>query len=130
MKEFTDEEMTELLPTARPYTIAILKAGPRFGTDSAADIIWEHGRRNFALRDDGILAIVLPVADGSQLCRVCVFAARRPTKPPQSWMPIRAWPPGYSPSKSTRAPDSRGIICRNGMTVGIRGRGSSVCGLS
>ncbi|EUA38058.1 hypothetical protein I549_2760 [Mycobacterium avium subsp. avium 2285 (R)] len=38
-------------------------------------MIWEHGRRNFGLRDDGVLAVVLPVSDGSDVCGVGVFAA-------------------------------------------------------
>ena len=73
MKVFTDDEMNALLPTVRPYSVAILKAGPNFGTDGAQQIVWEHGRRNFGLRDDGVLAVVLPVADGSDVCGVCVF---------------------------------------------------------
>ena len=36
-------------------------------------IIWEHGRRNFALRADGVLAIVCPVADGSEVNGLGIF---------------------------------------------------------
>jgi hypothetical protein len=75
MKTFTDDEMGQLLPTAKSYSIAILKQGPKYGDDAAAAIIWEHGRRNFGLRDDGVLAVVLPVTDGSEVCGVGVFAA-------------------------------------------------------
>jgi hypothetical protein len=75
MKTFTDEEMGQLLPTAKPYSVVILKQGPKFNDDSAPAIIWEHGRRNFGLRDDGIMAVVLPVIDDSDVCGVCVFAA-------------------------------------------------------
>jgi hypothetical protein len=75
MKTFTDEEMGRLLPSAKPYTVAILKQGPSFGDDTAPGIIWEHGRRNFGLRDDGVLAVVLPVTDGSDVCGIGVFAA-------------------------------------------------------
>ena len=31
MKTFTDEEMGQLLPTAKPYSVVILKQGPKFG---------------------------------------------------------------------------------------------------
>lgn len=62
MKHFTDQEMGELLPSAREYSVVILKRGPRFGDESSPAIIWEHGRRNFGLRDDGVLAVVLPVS--------------------------------------------------------------------
>jgi hypothetical protein len=75
MKTFTDEEMGALLPTAREYSVVILKRGPRFGDESSPGIIWEHGRRNFALRDDGVLAVVLPVSDESDVCGIGVFAA-------------------------------------------------------
>ncbi|OBH80139.1 hypothetical protein A5682_16240 [Mycobacterium mantenii] len=75
MKIFTDEEMGALLPTAKPYSVVILKRGPRFGDESSAGIIWEHGRRNFGLRDDGVLAVVLPVSDESDICGIGVFAA-------------------------------------------------------
>jgi hypothetical protein len=75
MKTFTDEEMGRLLPTTRPYSVVILKRGPRFGDESSPGIIWEHGRRNFGLRDDGVLAVVLRVADESDVCGIGVFAA-------------------------------------------------------
>jgi len=74
MRTFTDQEMGELLPTAKPYSAVILKKGPNFDDDAAPGIIWEHGRRNFGLRDDGVMAVVLPVVDGSEVCGICVFA--------------------------------------------------------
>jgi hypothetical protein len=75
MRTFTDEEMGRLLPNAKPYSVVILKQGPNFRDDTAPAIIWEHGRRNFGLRDDGVLAVVLPVTDGSDVCGIGVFAA-------------------------------------------------------
>ena len=74
MRTFTDEEMGQLLPNAKPYSVVILKQGPNFRDDTVPAIIWEHGRRNFGLRDDGVLAVVLPVADGSDVCGIGVFA--------------------------------------------------------
>ncbi len=74
-KTFTDEEMGQLLPTTKTYSLVILKQGPNFTDETAPAIIWEHGRRNFGLRDDGVLAVVLPVADGSEVCGIGVFAA-------------------------------------------------------
>jgi hypothetical protein len=73
MKTFTDEEMNALLPAAKPYSVVILKQGPKFAGDASPPIIWEHGRRNFALRHDGVLAVVLPVTDDSEVCGVGVF---------------------------------------------------------
>ena len=75
MKIFTDEEMGPLLPTAKPYSVVILKKGARFDDDTTPGIVWEHGRHNFGLRDDGVLAVVLPVTDGSDVCGIGVFAA-------------------------------------------------------
>ena len=75
MRTFTDEEMGQLLPTAKPYSVVILKRGPRFGDEASPGLIWEHGRRNFGLRDDGVLAVVLPVTDESDVCGIGVFAA-------------------------------------------------------
>src|ERR1700742_3201857 len=75
MKTFTDEEMGQLLPTAKAYCVVILKKGPNFDDDATPGIVWEHGRRNFGLRDDGVLAVVLPVTDGSDVCGIAVFAA-------------------------------------------------------
>jgi hypothetical protein len=36
-------------------------------------LIWEHGRRNFSLRADGLLSIVCPVTDDTELCGVAIF---------------------------------------------------------
>jgi len=63
----TDEEMRALLPTTKEYTAVILKAGPNRHMAGADAIIWEHGRRNFALRADGLLSIVCPISDGSDV---------------------------------------------------------------
>jgi hypothetical protein len=61
------------LPAARQYTVVILKQGPNFGGDDTPAIIWEHGRRNFSLRHEGLMPVVLPVTDGSEVCGVGVF---------------------------------------------------------
>jgi hypothetical protein len=73
MKRVTDDEMKAILPTAKAYSVAILKAGPNYHSPEAAPIIWEHGRRNFSLRDDGVLSVVLPVTDSSDVCGIGVF---------------------------------------------------------
>jgi len=53
--------------------VLILRPG-RLCVGRCAPVIWEHGRRNFGLRDDGVLAVVLPVRDDSDVCGVGVFA--------------------------------------------------------
>ena len=75
MRTFTDLEMGELLPTAKAYSVVILTRGPRFDDEATPAIIWEHGRRNFGLRDEGVLVVVLPVTDSSDVCGIGVFAA-------------------------------------------------------
>ena len=74
MRHFTDDEMNALLPTAKPYSVVILTAGPKYAADDSAAVVWEHGRRNFGLRDDGVLAVVLPVMDDSDVCGIGVFS--------------------------------------------------------
>ncbi|HKW69973.1 MAG TPA: hypothetical protein VJP81_05260 [Candidatus Dormibacteraeota bacterium] len=77
----TDDTLRESLGRALPYTIVILTAGPRFSPagpnrdPAVAQTIWEHGKRNFALRETGLLAIVCPVADGTNVAGIGVFAA-------------------------------------------------------
>ncbi len=71
----TDETMRRMLPTAKTYSLMILKAGPKRHAPGADEIIWEHGRRNFALRADGVLSIVCPVGDGSDVCGIGIFNA-------------------------------------------------------
>src|SRR4051794_30233021 len=77
----TDEMLERALTEVRPYTIVILKAGPNFETpgpdrgSGVTGIIWEHGKRNFALRASGLMPIVCPVADGSGITGVGVFDA-------------------------------------------------------
>jgi hypothetical protein len=70
---FSDDEMRALLPTTRPYTALILKAGPHRHMDGVDAVVWEHGRRNFGLRADGLLSIVCPVNDGSDVTGIGIF---------------------------------------------------------
>lgn len=63
MGEPTDDEMRALMGTVRPYTILILRPGPNRNMEDVGPVIWEHGRRNMRLRDEGSLAIVIPVGD-------------------------------------------------------------------
>jgi hypothetical protein len=83
LPDVSDETLRAALATTIPYTILILKAGPRFsppGPDRDPEVaaaIWRHGKRNFALREAGLLAIVCPVADGSNVVGVSVWAATK-----------------------------------------------------
>jgi hypothetical protein len=81
LPQVTDEMLQQALGGVRPYTIVVLKAGPGYsmpGPDRDPDVdrtVWEHGKRNFALRLAGLMPIVCPVADGSGVTGVGVFNA-------------------------------------------------------
>ena len=71
----TDELMRQRISATRNYCIVILKAGPKKNEEGAEKIIWEHGRRNFALRADGVLSIVCPISDESNVSGIGIFNA-------------------------------------------------------
>ena len=75
MTTITDEFMRQMLATTKKYCVVILKAGPNRNEDGVEKIIWEHGRRNFALRAEGVLSIVCPISDGSNVTGVGIFNA-------------------------------------------------------
>ena len=78
LPEISDTEMRERLAGTRDYTLMILKTTPKTFTDEGRPVIWEHGRRNMALRAAGALAIVCPVTDGGDVAGIGIFPA-----PPQ-----------------------------------------------
>ena len=75
MEPITDDYMHQMLPTTRQYSVVILKAGPEKNKSGSDKIIWEHGRRNFSLRADGLLPIV------------CVGYAHSTTEVRVQWKP-------------------------------------------
>jgi len=75
MTTITDDDMRQMLTATRNYSLVILKVGPHRHDEGADSIIWEHGRRNFALRAEGALSIVCPIADGSEIAGVGIFDA-------------------------------------------------------
>lgn len=75
LPEISDDDMRRMMATTQPYSVVVLHRGPRYADDGARAIIWEHGRRNFALRAAGRLAVVCPVPDDSDLAGIGIFAA-------------------------------------------------------
>lgn len=71
--EVTDEYMREMLTRSAPFSVVILERGPEHGSPGSEAIVWEHGRRNFELRAAGLLAVVCPVPDDSDVCGVGIF---------------------------------------------------------
>lgn len=73
MQPISDEYMLEMRTRSKAYTLLILKAGPQYTQPGAEQIIWEHGRRNHMLRAEGLLAIVCPVPDESDVAGIGIF---------------------------------------------------------
>jgi hypothetical protein len=73
MKEITDDYMREMMTKSRDYSVVILRKSHAYNLPGADKIVWEHGRRNFALRAGGILSIVCPVRDGGEVAGVGIF---------------------------------------------------------
>lgn len=69
----SDEAMRAAMGTTRPYSVVILRDGPRADHPDRDAIVWEHGRRNFRLRAAGLLAVVLPVRDDSAVDGIGIF---------------------------------------------------------
>ncbi len=75
MTTITDEYMKQMGAATKNYTVVILKKGPAFKMPDCFPVIWEHGRRNYALRADGLLSIVCPVADDTEIAGIGIFNA-------------------------------------------------------
>lgn len=69
----TDAEMRTIIQYSQPYSVVVLRAGPKYGSPEAKDLIWEHSRRNFSLRAKGDLAVILGVSDDSDIRGFGIF---------------------------------------------------------
>ena len=75
MTTITDELMMQMISQAKLYSIVLLKSGPNYGKPENQPSIWEHARRNFELREKGLLSIVCPVSDDTDLKGIGIFNA-------------------------------------------------------
>ena len=75
MTTITDEYMQQMLIKTKEYCAVLLKPGPKADHPDIKKIIWEHGRRNFALRADGLLSIVCPVTEETGVSGIGIFNA-------------------------------------------------------
>jgi len=75
MTTITDDYMYSILQKTREYCIVLLKPGPKAEHPDVKTILWEHVRRNFSLRADGLLSIVCPVTIESGLSGLGIFNA-------------------------------------------------------
>jgi hypothetical protein len=75
MTQITDEYMREQLSRSRTYCFVLLRATPKRKEPGADKLVWEHGRRNFGLRQEGLLAIVCPATGEGDVRAVAIFNA-------------------------------------------------------
>jgi len=75
MKPITNEFMMEMLGKSRNYTVVLLKKGPNEDIPEVKQIIWEHGRKNFELREEGLLSIVCPIVEENEIRGIGIFNA-------------------------------------------------------
>jgi hypothetical protein len=85
----TDDQMRSRLAESRSYTLLILKRTPMLKRPEVDPIIWEHGRRNMALQQAGLMPIVCPARDETDLAGICIL-----TVPPKRAAEIVADDPG------------------------------------
>ena len=75
MADITDDYMRDMLAKTKGYTLVLLKAAANYDAPGAGATIFEHGRRNFRLRAEGVLSIVCPIDDETEWAGLCIFDA-------------------------------------------------------
>ncbi|MFT3912376.1 MAG: hypothetical protein QM737_23315 [Ferruginibacter sp.] len=73
MLTISDEYMQAMLATIKPYCIVLLRSKADPQVENIKSIIWEHGRRNFALRAEGKICIVSPVSKEADVAGLYIF---------------------------------------------------------
>ena len=73
MVKITDEYMKQLLSTSKNYTIVILRKTEKINEPGTDKIKYEHGKRNFKLRKEGIMPIVCRIDDNSDISGIAIF---------------------------------------------------------
>ena len=75
MHEITDEQMQLMLTKTKEYSFVTLKITEGVQSENVQSILWEHARRNFSLRADGVLSIVAPVTEERAIAGIYIFNA-------------------------------------------------------
>ena len=73
MAEITNEYMRDMLTKGKNYTLVILKHTDKIHEKGFEKTKYEHGKRNFLLREDGIISIVCRINDESNLSGIAIF---------------------------------------------------------
>jgi len=71
----SDEFMRQMMAQSKEYSVVILKRTLKRDEPGSDKLVWEHARRNFTLHANGLLPIVCPVTDGSEISSMGVFNA-------------------------------------------------------
>ncbi|HEU0167416.1 MAG TPA: YciI family protein [Chloroflexota bacterium] len=71
----TDEDMRARLARARTYTLMVLRKTAKYERPAHDAIVTEHGRRNMALVEAGLLNVVCPVGNDPELAGIGIFDA-------------------------------------------------------
>ena len=69
----SDEYMKGRLPQSRDYTLLILKRTAKFKRPEVDPIVLEHGRRNMALTQAGLMPIVCPARDTGEYAGIGIL---------------------------------------------------------
>jgi hypothetical protein len=75
MPEITNEFMLDMISKAKNYSLVILKKTDKYNDPEIEKILYEHGRRNFALREAGFLSVTCRIKDESDISGVGIFDA-------------------------------------------------------
>jgi uncharacterized protein YndB with AHSA1/START domain len=75
LPQVTDASMRERLSRAGTYTVVVLRVTDELVLPRVDAVIWEHGRRNMQLGEVGLMPIVLPVSDDTDVAGFGIFAA-------------------------------------------------------
>jgi hypothetical protein len=75
MTTISNEFMQRMISKTKNYTLVILKATLKRNEPGSDKIVWEHGRKNFVLRAEGLLSIVCPVSDNCDVSGIGIFNA-------------------------------------------------------
>jgi hypothetical protein len=73
LPSISDEFMGQRLSETHSYTLLLLKRTHKLKRPEVDPIIWEHGGRNMALQQAGLMPIVCPVGDDSEWAGICIL---------------------------------------------------------
>ena len=71
----SDDQMRARLGAAKTYTLMVLRKTTKYERPAHDAIVLEHGRRNMALVEAGLLNVVCPVGSDPELAGIGIFNA-------------------------------------------------------